>query len=92
MKTTTPATGSAKWMADATEAGLAVGSALLSINDQVYWVKRAGAGVTLEALGSGKTYAVEVGAGRCSCPDHQYRGRACKHLGACRAALAKIAG
>ena len=29
---------------------------------------------------SGKQYLVDVRAGTCECPDHQYRERRCKHL------------
>lgn len=29
---------------------------------------------------SGNTYAVDLGASRCTCPDHTFRGERCKHL------------
>jgi hypothetical protein len=92
--TVAAAAGTAKWLADATPEGLAVGSALLSINEQVYWVKLVedGAAVVLEALGSGKAYRVVPGRS-CSCPDSTYRRPGmCKHSKALAAALPRVKG
>lgn len=90
------ATGSVKWEADATPAGLAAGTAILRITTgtgaQSYFVRRVGVTVRLLALLSGKTYTVWPGEARCTCPDHQYRGRRfCKHLGALTVALPRVA-
>lgn len=97
MKTSSSkATGSVRWEGDATGAGLAAGTAILRITTetgaQSYFVRRVGVTVRLEALGSGKQYTVWPGEVRCTCPDHQYRGRVCKHTGGLKAALARVAG
>jgi len=36
--------------------------------------------------GRGQAYTVDVKAGSCTCPDHAYRGDACKRLIACQLA------
>jgi hypothetical protein len=98
------ATGSVRWEADATAAGLMWGSAILRITTkagaQSYFVRRLGGQVgpcrevELTALGSGKSYDLELGAGKCSCGDATYRSRpgGCKHQMALRVALTRVAG
>lgn len=41
---------------------------------------------------SAETYAVDVQEGRCTCPDHTYRGVECKHLRRARLAAAGSIG
>jgi len=43
-------------------------------------VRTFGTNVYEVASESGHTYLVDVGLGRCTCPDHLFRGERCKHL------------
>jgi hypothetical protein len=44
-------------------------------------------GVRLQKFGDGATYDLPHDLSACECPDHQYRGRPCKHMEALRQAL-----
>lgn len=48
-----------------------------------------GNGFARLAKSDGKVYEVALDEGRCSCPDHKYNRRECKHIKALRSALPK---
>jgi hypothetical protein len=47
-------------------------------------------GYRLERLDGGEAYDIDAGFTSCTCPDHVYRQRACKHLRGLRAALLSV--
>ena len=64
---------------------------VLRINETEYTATiQPGQGVRLTKP-DGEQYHIDLTNGSCDCPDHQYRGRQCKHSKAVMAALAVVA-
>jgi hypothetical protein len=94
-KASKPVSGSCRWLIPPLVArGVEVG--VLGINGTEYTVTLGRnpmgdvSGVRL-TKDTETQYHVDLERQDCDCPDRQYRGRACKHLLACKAAVAVLA-
>ena len=99
-----PATGTVRWLLDwdwcreRLAAGLSV-PLRITVGTQAglvaktYWLRRVANSYALEVDSLGPDYVryeLPTALDCCSCPDHQTRGRRCKHMAALAAALARL--